>query len=139
MSDKAAEEPGTSRSGSFLTCEECGKVCRSVRGLLQHKQIHSPDYVDTRRPKGSATTLHYKKKVPRKPDQQQESEPNKKVTVVVEDASPDDVVTGGLVSSEGLKKVTVLVEVGTHFNCYFFTLNHDTRKKKFSCQNEYLS
>ncbi|KAK3928220.1 hypothetical protein KUF71_000490 [Frankliniella fusca] len=35
---------------------------------------------------------------------------NKKVTVVVEDASPDDVVTGGLVSSEGLKKVTVLVE-----------------------------
>ncbi len=31
---------------------------------------------------------------------------NKKVTVVVEDASPDD-VTGGLVSSEGHKRVTV--------------------------------
>ncbi|KAK3931797.1 Transposable element P transposase [Frankliniella fusca] len=105
-------EAGPSRSN--FVCEECSKVCKSAKGLLQHKEIHKADYVDLRRPRGSKRDLQtHKKTEKRKPKDQASAQPmtKEKVTIVVEDPAPDDAqFTANLPSPGGIKKVTVLHE-----------------------------
>ncbi|KAK3908837.1 Transposable element P transposase [Frankliniella fusca] len=106
MKKMEADEAGPS-SSSIFTCEQCGKICKSYRGLSQHMQTHSSDTKSKKRRGAVKSQVEYKKKGKTK---QTRENPAHKVTVVVENVCEED-GTESLPSPEVQKKVTFMREI----------------------------